>query len=76
MAPDKDNGFIVATARHGFATLEVDSEFRVTKYMRDPLRNEDLDRTGGGEHPKEERFNDGKCSPEGRFFAGTMDQRW
>lgn len=20
-----------------------------------------------------ERFNDGKCSPEGRFFAGTLD---
>ena len=28
---------------------------------------------GGGPHPETERFNDGKVSPDGKFFAGTID---
>lgn len=28
---------------------------------------------GNGPHPENERFNDGKVSPDGKFFAGTIN---
>jgi sugar lactone lactonase YvrE len=33
-----------------------------------------LEFVGGPEHVPGTRFNDGKVSPDGRFFAGTMDE--
>jgi len=48
------------TTRFGFASLELDS-VKLTPVSS--LENE----------PSNNRFNDGKCDPCGRFLAGTMD---
>lgn len=59
IAPRK-NGGIILTQRSSFASLELD----LVKLT--PLS------TLKGE-PSNNRFNDGKCDPSGRFLAGTMD---
>jgi sugar lactone lactonase YvrE len=64
IAPRNGGGLILALSgdegRFGFASLEVDSG-KLTP-LASP-RNE----------PSNNRFNDGKCDPRGRFLAGTMD---
>jgi len=59
IAPRK-NGGLILTTRFGFASLWFDS---VTSTLLSPLKDE----------PSNNRFNDGKCDPRGRFLAGTMD---
>jgi sugar lactone lactonase YvrE len=59
IAPRKKGGLIL-TRRFSFASLELDSA-KLTSLITlkaEPLNN---------------RFNDGKCDPRGRFLAGTMD---
>jgi len=59
MAPRKSGGLILTT-RFSFTSLEVDTT-KLT--LLSSLENE----------PSNNRFNDGKCDPRGRFLAGTMD---
>lgn len=59
IAPRRSGGLIL-TQRFGFASLDLDS-LKVTSLSS--LRDE----------PSNNRFNDGKCDPRGRFLAGTMD---
>ena len=54
------NGGLILTTRFGFASLEADS---IELKSLASLENE----------PSNNRFNDGKCDPRGRFLAGTMD---
>jgi sugar lactone lactonase YvrE len=58
IAPRKSGGFILTT-RFGFASLDLDAR-KVTSLSA--LKDE----------PLNNRFNDGKCDPCGRFLAGTM----
>jgi len=61
IAPRK-NGGLVLTKRFSFASLELDP---VRSTVLQPLTAE----------PADNRFNDGKCDPRGRFLAGTMDMK-
>lgn len=63
ISPRKSGGLIVASGNPGrlsFASLNLDSA-QLTPLAS--LRDE----------PSNNRFNDGKCDPRGRFLAGTMD---
>lgn len=65
IAPRKNGGLILALSgdegnRVGFASLDLDS-LKLT-----PLASPN-------DEPSNNRFNDGKCDPRGRFLAGTMD---
>lgn len=59
IAPRRSGGLILAQ-RFSFASLDLDSG-KLT-----PLATLQ-------EEPSNNRFNDGKCDPSGRFLAGTMD---
>ena len=59
LAPRKDGGLVIAQ-RFGFWNFEPDTNKLIT--LASPK----------GE-PSNNRFNDGKCDPRGRFVAGTMD---
>jgi len=56
----RSSGGLALTQRLGFASLDLDS-LKVTSLFT--LNDE----------PSNNRFNDGKCDPHGRFLAGTMD---
>jgi sugar lactone lactonase YvrE len=56
----RTSGGLVLTQRFGFASLDPDS-LKVISLAS--LKDE----------PSNNRFNDGKCDPRGRFIAGTMD---
>src|SRR5512141_983014 len=59
IAPRKTGGLIL-TQRSSFASLELDScKLTLLSMLTD--------------EPSNNRFNDGKCDPRGRFVAGTMD---
>ena len=59
LAPRKDGGLVIAQ-RFGFWSFEPETNKLIT--LASPK----------GE-PSNNRFNDGKCDPRGRFVAGTMD---
>jgi sugar lactone lactonase YvrE len=52
-------GGVMLALNHGFASLDLDSG--TVSLLQDPEK-----------HLPENRFNDGKCDPAGRFWAGTM----
>jgi len=56
----RQSGGLIFTKRFSFWTLELDP---VQATLVAPLNDE----------PVDNRFNDGKCDPLGRFLAGTMD---
>jgi len=58
VVPRKAGGVMVALQR-GFARLDLNTE------MLDFIADPEADKPGN-------RFNDGKCDPAGRFWAGTM----
>ena len=58
IVPRKSGGVMLAL-HHGFASLNLETE--EVKMISDPES-----------HIPEHRFNDGKCDPAGRFWAGTM----
>jgi sugar lactone lactonase YvrE len=58
VVPRRDGGLIVAM-HHGLASLDLDSG--AIRTIADPES-----------HLPRNRFNDGKCDPAGRFWAGTM----
>ena len=53
------SGGVMLALKHGFASLDLDTE--TLTMLADP--EPDL---------PQNRFNDGKCDPSGRFWAGTM----
>jgi len=53
---------LVVTLRRGFATFNPDLPGAVPQYLHCPA-----------EEPPGNRFNDGKCDRNGRFWGGTMD---
>ena len=55
----KKSGGLIAALQHGFASIDI--EQKKIKMIADP--EADL---------PDNRFNDGKCDPAGRFWAGTM----
>lgn len=55
----RESGGLVIAGDHGFAFL--DEESGTVKAITDPESDK-----------PDNRFNDGKCSPDGRFFAGTI----
>ena len=57
VVPRKSGGYLVA-GDNGFYSISAEGE---TKAIGDPERNK-----------ADNRFNDGKCSPDGHFFAGTI----
>ena len=59
LAPRKDGGLVIAQ-RFGFWTF-------------DPETNKLFTLASPKGEPSNNRFNDGKCDPRGRFVAGTMD---
>ena len=54
------SGGIIAALKNGFAIIDLDNE--TTQLLTDPEA-----------YIKNNRFNDGKCDPAGRYWAGTMD---
>lgn len=56
----RESGGAVVALVDGFHLLDFDTA--------------ELSFVGGPEHVAGTRFNDGKVSPDGRFFAGTMDE--
>ena len=55
----RTNGGLILAQRHGFTRLDPGAASPVT--VAEPA-----------DHPATNRFNDGKCDPAGRFWAGTM----
>jgi len=58
VVPRRSGGVMLAL-QHGFASLDLESG--AVTMLSDPEK-----------HLPENRFNDGKCDPAGRFWAGTM----
>lgn len=56
----KSSGAIIATLQNGFANVNIKNN--TIEYISQPEL-----------HLNNNRFNDGKCDPAGRFWAGSMD---
>lgn len=56
----RTSGGLIAALQHGFAAIDLENE--AIHMISDPES-----------HLPSNRFNDGKCDPVGRFWAGTMD---
>jgi len=56
----RTSGGLIAALQHGFAAIDLENE--AIHMISDPES-----------HLPSNRFNDGKCDPMGRFWAGTMD---
>lgn len=54
----RDSGGLVIAGDHGFSFLDEDGKLT-------PIADPEADKP-------DNRFNDGKCSPDGRFFAGSI----
>src|SRR5579862_2824943 len=57
----RKSGGLMLSLKHGFASLDLKTE--KTTLIVDPEKIE------------ENRFNDGKCDPAGRFWAGTLSYK-
>jgi sugar lactone lactonase YvrE len=57
----RKSGGLMLALKHGFASLDLKAE--KTTLMADP------------ENRVDNRFNDGKCDPAGRFWAGTLSYK-
>jgi sugar lactone lactonase YvrE len=55
----RKSGGVLLALKHGFYALDPETE--TLEHLRDPEA-----------HLPENRFNDGKCDPAGRFWAGTV----
>lgn len=64
VVPDAGGNSVVVALKSGFARLDL-----LTKALT-MLAKPDAEH-----HPSDLRFNDGKCSPDGRFFCGTMKMK-
>jgi sugar lactone lactonase YvrE len=62
VAERRDRGGLIVTLRRGFASFDPDAARDVPRYLCRPV-----------EEPAGNRFNDGKCDRQGRFWGGTMD---
>jgi len=60
--PVLGNTVLLAVGENGFAWLAIDGEDVHVEWIADPES-----------HVPGNRFNDGKLGPDGRFYAGTMD---
>ena len=58
VVPSEDGGFVIAT---NFGFFQLDEFDKIPDFILHPEKA-----------LKENRFNDGKCDPRGRFWAGTM----
>lgn len=56
----RSSGGVMLAVHHGFASLDLETEKLII--FQDPES-----------HLPNNRFNDGKCDPAGRFWAGTME---
>ena len=62
VAERADGHGLIVTLRRGFASVDPNVEPTEPRYLYRPA-----------EEPAGNRFNDGKCDRQGRFWAGTMD---
>jgi sugar lactone lactonase YvrE len=53
---------LVVTLRRGYALFDPDAPNPIARYLHRPA-----------DEPASNRFNDGKCDAQGRFWGGTMD---
>ena len=67
------NVLLCGAAHRGFVKLTLDPNSSDVK-AEDLFRPFDHEKFGDGPHPEDERLNDGKVSPDGKFFCGSLEQ--